>query len=100
MPINELLKLWGTRKSTSRHKSPAFIVNKHSEQVRGKSRMVIDYHRLNDNTIDDVYDIPDKTELINSIQESKIFSKFDCKSGFLHIKIHPDSIDWLFLYAP
>ena len=33
------------------------------EQVRGKSRIVIDYRRLNDNTVDDVYDIPDKTEL-------------------------------------
>ena len=39
--------------------------------------MVIDYRRLNGNTIDDAYDIPDKTELINSIQDSKIFSKFD-----------------------
>ena len=59
-----------------------FIVNKHSEQVRGKSRMVIDYRKLNNNTVDDAYDIPDKTELLNCIQESKIFSKFDCKSGF------------------
>ena len=56
--------------------------------------MVIDYRRLNDNTIDDGYDIPDKSELINSIQESKIFSKFDCKSGFWQIKMHPDSIEW------
>ena len=54
--------------------------------------MVIDYRRLNDDIVDDGYDIPDKSELINSIQESKIFSKFDCKSGFWHIKMHPDSI--------
>ena len=40
--INELLKLEVIQKSISRHRSPAFIVNKHSEQVRGKSRMVID----------------------------------------------------------
>ena len=68
MHISELLRLKVIRKSTSRHRSPAFIVNKRSEQVRGKSRMVIDYRRLNDNTIDDGYDIPDKSELINSIQ--------------------------------
>ena len=30
--------------------------------------MVIDYRRLNDNTVDDAYDIPNKTELLNSIQ--------------------------------
>ena len=82
MHITELLKLVVIKKSTSKHRSSAFIVNKHSEQVRGKSRMVIDYRRLNDNTIDDAYDIPDKTELINSIQESKVFSKFDWKSRF------------------
>ena len=81
MHITELLKLWVIRKSTSRHRSPACIVNKHSEQVRGKSRMVIDYRRLNDNTIDDGYDISDKSELINNIHGSKIFSKFDCKYG-------------------
>ena len=54
--INELLKLGVIQKSTSRHRSHAFIVNKHSEQVRGKSRMVIDYRRLNDNTVDGAYD--------------------------------------------
>ena len=94
MHISELLRLKVIRKSISRHRSPAFIINKHSEQVRGKSRIVIDYRRLNDNTIDDGYDIPDKSELINSIQESKVFSKFDCKSGFWQIKMHPDSIEW------
>ena len=82
MHINELLKLGVIWKSTNRHRSPAFIVSKHSEQVRRKSWNVIDYRRLNDNTIDDAYDIPDKTELINSIQESKVFSKFDWKSRF------------------
>ena len=100
MHISELLRLKVIRKSISRHRSPAFIVKKHSEQVRGESRMVINYRRLNDNTIDDGYDIPDKSELINDIQESKIFSKFDCKSGFWQIKIHPDSIEWTAFICP
>ena len=43
---------------------------------------VLDYRKLNDNTMTDAYDIPDKTDLINRIQGSKIFSKFDCESGF------------------
>ena len=94
MHILELLKLGVIRKSISRHWSLAFIVNKHSEQVRGKNKIVIDYRRLNDNTIDDGYDILNKTKLINGIQGSRIFSKFDCKSGFWQIKIHPDSIEW------
>lgn len=67
MHIKDLQKLKVIQKNISQHRGPAFIVNKHSEQVRGKSRMVIDYRRLNDNTIDDGYNIPDKTKLINSI---------------------------------
>ena len=83
MHIQDLVKLGVIRKSNSPHSNPAFIVMKYSEIVRGKSRMVIDYRRLNDNTIDDSYDIPDKIELINRIQSSMIFSKFDCKSEAL-----------------
>ena len=94
MHISELLKLGVIRRSSSPHRSPAFIVRKHSEIVRGKSRMVIDYRKLNENTMTDAYDIPDKTDLINRIQSSNIFSKFDCKSGFWQIKMHEESILW------
>jgi hypothetical protein len=50
--------------------------------VRGKSRMIINYKRLNDNTINDTYNIANKQEWINRIQDSKYFSKFDLKPGF------------------
>ena len=60
MHINDLLKLGVIRISESLHRSTTFLVNKHSEQKRGKSRMVINYKRLNDNIEDDGYDIPTK----------------------------------------
>lgn len=62
--------------------------------------MVIDYRRLKDSTMDDAYDISNKTDLINSIQISKIFSKFDCNSGFWQIKMRPDSIEWTTFTSP
>ena len=80
--IKELLELGIIRRSTSRHRSTAFIVRNHSEIIREKARMVINYKRLNDNTVMDGYKLPDKTELINRIQGRKVFSKFDCKSGY------------------
>ena len=92
--IKELLELGIIRRSTSRHRSTTFIVRNHSEIVRGKARMVINYKRLNDNTTIDGYKLPDKTELINRIQGRKVFSKFDCKSGYWQIKMHEDSIEW------
>ena len=42
MHIGELLKLELIRRSNSPYRSPTFIVQKHSEIVREKSRMVID----------------------------------------------------------
>jgi hypothetical protein len=44
--------------------------------------MVINYKRLNNNTVDDAYNIPNKQELINITQGSKYFPKFDLKAGF------------------
>jgi len=80
--IKSLLDLKVIAPSTSPHRSPAFIVNKHSEQKIGKIRMVYNYKRLNDNTLIDEYTIPSKDMLINRIQKAKWFSKFDLKSGF------------------
>ena len=54
--------------------------------------MVIDYRQLNKNCEFDSYKIPDKNNLINLIEDRIIFSKFDCKSGFWKINMHPDSI--------
>ena len=69
--------------------------NKHPKQKRRKTRMVYNYKRLNDNTHIDGYTIPSKDLLINRIQKAKWFSKFDLKSGFHQVKMHPDSIKWI-----
>nr|ABA99372.1 retrotransposon protein, putative, Ty3-gypsy subclass [Oryza sativa Japonica Group] len=100
MHIEELLKLGAIRESRSPHRSAAFIVRNHAEEVRGKSRMVINYKRLNDNTIEDAYNIPNKQEWINRIQGSKYFSKFDLKTGFWQVKMAEESIEWTAFTCP
>ena len=40
-----------TEETKSPHSSPVFMVNNHSDQKRGKPRMVINYKRLNELTI-------------------------------------------------
>ena len=37
---------------------------------------------------------------INNIEGSKIFSKFDCKSGFWQIKMHSDNTEWTAFTCP
>lgn len=76
-----------TENNKSPHNSPAFMVNNHSEQKRGKPRMVINYKRLNELTIFYGYFLPNKELLINKTLNKKWFSKFDCKSGFYQIKL-------------
>ena len=91
MHISELLKGEFIRTSNSKHCSYAFIVNKHSEQKRGKSRMVIDYRQLNAKAKTYSYPIPNKVLKLKQIQGYEWFSKFDCKSGFHHLKLTEDS---------
>ena len=62
--------------------------------------MVINYKKLNDNTIFDGYFLPHKESLINWTRNKKIFSKFDCKSGFWQIRMHPDSIHYTAFSTP
>lgn len=98
--VNDLLKNEIIRVSNSKHSSAAFIVNKRSEVVRGKSRMVIDYRRLNANCEADAYTLPNQAVLINRIQHAKIYSKFDCKSAFWQVKMDENSIPWTAFTTP
>ena len=54
--------------------------------------MVIDYRDVNKKTVKDGYQIAQARVLINQLKGAKIFSKFDAKSGFWQVKMHPDSI--------
>jgi len=67
------------------------MVNNHLEQKRGKPRIVINYKRLNEITVFDIYFLPNKEVLINKTLSKKWFSKFDCKSGFYQIKLTESS---------
>ena len=72
--IEELLQNNLIRPSFSPHRSSTFLVKNHNEEKINKARTVINYKRLNDNTYDDAYKIPNKDSLINYIQGCKYFS--------------------------
>jgi hypothetical protein len=80
--IKGLLKNQLIRESTSPWNCYGFYVNKHSEQIRGIPRLVVNYNPLNKVLADDTYPIPNKSSLVTRIVGAKIFSKFDLKSGF------------------
>jgi len=68
----------------------AFYVNKRSEQKRGKLRLVINYQPLNHFLQDYKFPFPQRPVLFSQLPKAKIFSKFDLKSGFWQLGIHPN----------
>ncbi|KAH9680144.1 hypothetical protein KPL71_026436 [Citrus sinensis] len=67
----------------------AFYVEKRSELLRGKKRLVIDYQPLNCFLKDDKFPLPKIRTLFVHIRDAKIFSKFDLKAEFRQLGIHP-----------
>ncbi|CAL5352135.1 unnamed protein product [Camellia sinensis] len=67
---------------------------------RGKERMVCNYKRLNDNTHKDQYSLPGINTIMAKVGHSRIYSKFDLKSGFHQVAMHPDFIEWTTFWTP
>ncbi|KAH9698032.1 hypothetical protein KPL71_023850 [Citrus sinensis] len=67
----------------------AFYVEKRSELLRGKKRLVIDYQPLNCFLKDDKFPLPKIRTLFVHICDAKIFSKFDLKARFWQFGIYP-----------
>ncbi|KAK8982972.1 hypothetical protein V6N11_054957 [Hibiscus sabdariffa] len=86
---NELLQQGLIEPSDSQWACEAFYVNKRSEQVRGKLRLVINYQPLNHFLKDDKFPLPNKNALFSSLAKAQIFSKFDLKAGFWQLGIDP-----------
>ncbi|GBG59330.1 hypothetical protein CBR_g32342 [Chara braunii] len=53
----------------------------------GSIRICIDYRKLNEITIKDVYPLPRIDDLLDAIGCAKYFSKFDIRHGFHHILV-------------
>ena len=66
-----------------------FYVEKRSELVRGKKRLVINYQLLNAFHRDEKSPLPKIQSLLFHLQGAKIFSKFDLKDGFWQHGISP-----------
>ncbi|KAJ1704193.1 hypothetical protein LUZ63_003972 [Rhynchospora breviuscula] len=105
--VQALLKIGVIRPSKSRHRTMAMMVNsgtsidpKTGAEIKGKERMVFNYRTLNDNTHKDQYSLPGINTILKKIGNSRIYSKFDLKSGFHQVAIDPESIEWTAFVVP
>ena len=92
--VSDLLQNEIIRKSYSPWSSPIWMVPKKLDASgKQKFRMVIDYRRLNEHTIDDKFPIPDIPEILDKLGKSNYFSTIDLKSGFHQIEMDPKDIE-------
>jgi len=73
--IQDLLQRKLIENSRSPWACPAFYVNKHSEQKRGKPRMVINYRALNEALLPLRFPFPNKELLFSRIGRCNVFQQ-------------------------
>lgn len=76
------------KESISPYTSPVWVVPKKSDASgRRKFRLVIDYRKLNEKTINDKYPIPEITDILDKLGKATYFSTIDLVSGFHQIQL-------------
>ena len=65
----------------SQYLSPFFFIGKKD----GKLRPVVDYQKLNSFTIPDRYPLPLIQELVDKVQDARLFTKIDVRAGYNNI---------------
>ncbi|KAK9134325.1 hypothetical protein Syun_013655 [Stephania yunnanensis] len=87
--ITDLLRKKLTTPSQSPWSCTAFYVENAPELERGVPRLVINYKPLNKVLKTIRYPLPNKSDLLKATTSAIVFSKFDLKSGFWQIQVHP-----------
>ena len=92
--INKMLDSKIIRPSSSPWSSPIWVVPKKLD-VSGKQkwRIVIDYRKLNDKTIDDKYPLPNINDLLDKLGRCQYFSTLDLASGYHQIEMNPKDVE-------
>lgn len=86
--VKKLLENNIIRESYSPWNAPVHLVPKKMDASgEVKYRMVIDYRRLNEITVDDRYPLPNITDLFDRLGRSKYFTTLDLANGYHQIEI-------------
>lgn len=75
--------------STSQYASPVLLVSKSS----GEKRLCVDYRRLNQQTMNQPYPMPDVDSQLGALFHGVIFTVLDLSNGFLQVPLTPAAKD-------
>nr|WPN07709.1 reverse transcriptase [Ectropis grisescens TED virus] len=91
--IAKMLEQGIIRPSESAWNSPIWVVPKKADASgKTKWRLVVDFRKLNDKTIDDKYPIPNITDVLDKLGNCNYFTTLDLASGFYQVEMNSDDI--------
>lgn len=89
--VNDMLRQNIIRESNSAYNSPLWIVPKKSDNTGEKKwRIVIDYRKLNEYTVEDKYPIPNLNGILDKLGKAQYFTTIDLAKGFHQILVRED----------
>ncbi|GBL77394.1 Transposon Ty3-I Gag-Pol polyprotein [Araneus ventricosus] len=89
MKIEDLLEKDVIEECESAYGAPVVLIPK----PNGKTRLCIDYRKLNEITVPDSYPLPRMDDLLQSAKHTTIMSTIDLKSGYHQINVRPADRD-------
>lgn len=91
--IQSMLSQGIIRPSTSAWSAPIWIVPKKPDASgKTKWRLVVDFRKLNEKTIDDKYPIPNIVEVLDKLGNCQYFSTLDLTKAFYQVQLDPRDI--------
>lgn len=91
--ITKMLDQGIIQPSQSAWSSPIWVVPKKADASgEVKWRIVIDFRKLNDKTLDDKYPIPNINDVLDKLGNCQYFTTLDLASGFYQVEMNPDDV--------
>lgn len=87
--IEKLLENNFIEPSCSPWNNPVLIVPKKSSTQDKRWRLVVDFRRLNDVTIGDIFPLPNIVDILDQLGNSTYFSTLDLAEGYYQIALNP-----------
>ena len=92
--INKMLDDGIIRHSQSPWSSPIWVVPKKADASgKKKWRIIVDYRKINEKTVNDRYPIPNMEDILDKLGKCNYFSTLDLASGFHQIEMDQKSIE-------
>lgn len=91
--INDMLRQRIIRPSESPYSAPIWVVPK-KQDASGKQkwRIVVDYRKLNNVTIDDKFPIPNIEDILDKLGRAMYFTTLDLAKGFYQIEVAEEDV--------